>query len=375
MKICMLTSGHNVYDSRIYYKEILSLKKYYNEIYLIAPGERNFTTRDGIKVLSFKKRKYWFDRIRPMKDMLELAKGIQADVYHAHEPDSLGVAIKLKEKTGAKIIYDSHEYYPESFSEHFPVGKKLAEKCIYNYEKHLAEKADCVITVNNLLVNKFKRYSKNVVLLPNYPVFSEKVKKKVFNKIPTFVYVGGLSEERGILNILKSIKLVNGNYKYIFVGQFWSEEFKNKVFAYINKNLRNKDIIFTGKIPHPEVAKYLEDASAGFVLLRSTNWRYVNSEPIKLFEYMQNRVPVIASDFPMMRAIVNESNCGVLVNPEDTHSIARAIENIANNSQDLLEIGQNGYKSAKKKYNWKILEPAFINMYKDINDEEYAKSN
>lgn len=159
MKICMLTSGHDVYDNRIYYKEILSLRKKYDEIYIVAPGEKNFTTEDGVIVKCFPKRKNWRDRIRPMKDMFSIAKEIKADVYHAHEPDSFQVAVKLKKNFGAKIIYDSHEYYPEAFSEHFPSCKKLMEKVIYTYEKNIAKKADCIISVNDILVNKFKKVS------------------------------------------------------------------------------------------------------------------------------------------------------------------------------------------------------------------------
>lgn len=98
MKICILTSGHDVYDNRIYYKEILSLKKLYKEIYLIAPGEKDFVTKDGIVVRSFRKRKAWYDRIRPMRDIYKIAKEINADVYHAHEPDSFQIAVKLKKK-------------------------------------------------------------------------------------------------------------------------------------------------------------------------------------------------------------------------------------------------------------------------------------
>jgi glycosyltransferase involved in cell wall biosynthesis len=279
MKICFLTSGHEVFDSRIYYKEILSLKKKYDEIYIIAPGEKSFTTKDGIKVLSFEKRKKWYDRFRPMKEIFQLALSVNADIYHAHEPDSFQVAVKLKKCLGAKIIFDSHEYHPESFAEHFKFGRTLIKKCVYLYERHLGKKADYIISVNDLLVNKFKKYNRNVALFPNYPVITEIEPEEQFSEIPTFVYVGGISKERGIIKILESIKLVKGKYRYVIIGHFSSEDFKNEVYKYVEENLKDQEIVFTGTIPHIQVSKYLRNACGGFVLLQPTSWRYVNSEP------------------------------------------------------------------------------------------------
>ncbi|MEW9095088.1 MAG: glycosyltransferase family 4 protein [Clostridiaceae bacterium] len=363
MKICMLTSGHDVYDNRIYYKEILSLKKQYDEIYIVAPGDKDFVTEDGVIIKCFPKRKNWRDRFRPMKDMYNIAETIGADVYHAHEPDSFQVAVKLKKNFGSKIIYDSHEYYPEAFSEHFPAIKGIMEKVIYNYEKVLAKKADCIITVNDILVNKFKKYHSNVILLPNYPVLKDEEMIKEYNPIPTFIYVGGLREDRGIYKILEAAKLIDINCKYIFVGPFESESFKSKCDEYIKNNLQDKDITFTGKIPHTKVFDYLKTAHAGFVLLQPHNWRYVNAEPIKLFEYMITGTAVIGSDFPMVKAIVDPSGSGMVVKPDSPESIAKAISNLANDIEKTKTMGENGFNKVKKDYNWSVCESRLLEAY------------
>lgn len=363
MRICMLTSSHDFYDNRIYYKEILSLKKIYDEIYIVGPGKKDFVTEDGVIVKSFKPRKTWYDRFRPMKDMFKIAKDIKADVYHAHEPDSFQVAIKLKKALGSKAIYDSHEYHPEAFSEHFPKGKKLAEKIIYKYEKSIAKKADYIITVNELLVNKFKEYNPNVCLIPNYPVLSINKVIPQYDGKPVFVYVGGLREDRGIFKILEAIQLVKIECKYLFIGGFEDENFKCKVEEFIKNNLRDKDIVFTGKIPHLQVFNYLNKSCAGFVLLQPNNWRYVNSEPIKLFEYMMTKTAIIASDFPMMRKIVQDSKCGCLVEPDNINQIAKAIEKLASNMEDTKQMGQNGYEAINECYNWSICEKRILEIY------------
>lgn len=367
MKICMLTSGHDIYDNRIYYKEILSLRKKYDEIYLVAPGVKDFVTEEGIVVKCFEKRKSWHDRFRPMKDMYKIALEIKADVYHAHEPDSFQVALKLKKALNSKAIYDSHEYHPEAFAEHFKVGKPVFEKLIYLYEKTMGKKADCIISVNNLLIDKFSGYNKKTALIPNYPVIHNEDFHKEYGDTPTFVYAGGLREDRGIMKVLEAIKLVDKPYKYIFIGPFETVELENKIKEFIDRELGNRDITFTGKIPHPKVFDYLRMADAGFVLLQPENWRYVNSEPIKLFEYMMTKTVVLASDFPMMRAIVEESQCGLLVKPDDPIDIARAISTVGENREETKVMGERGFSNVSKLYNWDIIEKRLLKVYEDLS--------
>lgn len=367
MKICMLTSGHDVFDNRIYYKEILSLKKKYNQIYLVAPGNKNFVTEHGVIVRCFPKRKNWYGRIEPMKNMFYIAKKINADVYHAHEPDSFQVATKLKKILKAHIIYDSHEYHPEAFAEHFVFGKAFIKKIVYLYEKKLAKQADYIITVNNILVNKFRSYNKNVELIPNYPVLNEIDFKKEINKKPTFVYVGGLREDRGIFKILEAINIIKDkDFKYIFVGPFETYKFKLKCKKFIEDKLFKADITFTGKIPHTKVFDYLKIAHGGFVLLQPDNWRYVNSEPIKLFEYMGSKTAVIGSNFPMIENIISSSNSGILVKSNSPKDISDAILELASNLKETEIMGQNGYRNIKKFYNWDICEKRLLNTYKKL---------
>jgi glycosyltransferase involved in cell wall biosynthesis len=362
----MLTSSHDIFDNRIYYKEALSLKKYYDDIWIIAPGDKDFTTKDGIKVKCFKRRTSWHDRIRPMKDMYKLGVQVGADIYHAHEPDSFQVALKLKKNIKKKAIYDSHEYYPEAFSEHFKGFSPIAKKMLHLYEKRMSQKADMIISVNDILVDKFKGYNSNVVLLPNYPIFDDKTMEKVYRDKPVFVYVGEQREDRGIMKILEAIKLTKVEASFIFVGRFINEAFKAKVQEYIAANLTDKDIKFVGKVPHLEVFDYLSYADAGLVILQPNSWRYVNSEPIKLFEYMLSKTVVIGSDFPMIKNIVGKANCGFTVKPEQPADIAKTMDYVSTHRDEIVKMGDSGYQDAMKNYNWLVLEKRLVEAYKAL---------
>lgn len=366
MRICMLTSSHSIYDNRIYYKEILSLKKKYDEIYLVAPGEKDFVTEDGIIVKCFRRRSSWHDRIRPMNDMTEIGLSIKADVYHAHEPDSFQVALRIKDKLGSKAIYDSHEYYPEAFSEHFKYFRGLFKNIIYLYEKRMAERADYIITVNDILVDKFKKYNKNASLIPNYPVLKGDEMDKQYKEKPVFIYVGGIREDRGILKILEAIEKVKSDCRYLFVGRVEDQLFFERAKEFMDNKLKDADITFTGNVPHTEVFNYLNEADAGFVLLQPTNWRYMNAEPIKLFEYMISKTAVISSDFPIMKNIVDRVGCGYTIPPDNPDRIAETMDFIANNREKAKEMASLGYRAVKEKYNWDVLEKELFRVYEEL---------
>lgn len=367
MKICMLTSSHDIYDNRIYYKEALSLKKYFDEVCIIGPGEKDFITPEGISVKCFPKRKSWHDRVRPMKDMFQLGLSVNADVYHAHEPDSFQVAVKLKKKAGKKAVFDSHEYYPEAFSEHFGRLAPMAKKLLYLYEERLSHKADMIISVNEILVNKFKGYNSNVLLIPNYPVFDHEAEQKQYQKLPTFVYVGEQREDRGIMKILEAIVRVKGEAEYIFVGRFINDAFENKVKAFMEQNLKNRNIKFIGKIPHPEVFKYLAKADGGLVILQPKSWRYVNSEPIKLFEYMLSKTAVIGSNYPMIKSILEDAACGLTVIPDDPTDIARVLDYAVSHRAELQAMGDRGYETARERFNWSVMERTLAEAYQKLD--------
>ena len=78
----------------------------------------------------------------------------------------------------------------------------------------------------------------------------------------------------------------------------------------------------------------------------------MESYPVKLFEYMSAGVPVIASDFPVVRRIVEDSGCGVLVDPLDPDSIADAMAWMLDHPDEAAAMGRRGRDAVRERYNW-----------------------
>jgi glycosyltransferase involved in cell wall biosynthesis len=93
---------------------------------------------------------------------------------------------------------------------------------------------------------------------------------------------------------------------------------------------------------------------------------FITSQPTKLFEYMAAGIPVIASDFPLWRSIIQEAGCGILVDPLDTQAIAAAIEYLVSNPREAEAMGQRGRRAAEKQFNWANEEQTLLSFYSSL---------
>jgi glycosyltransferase involved in cell wall biosynthesis len=113
------------------------------------------------------------------------------------------------------------------------------------------------------------------------------------------------------------------------------------------------------------VARELQSAYAGLVILHPEP-NYVTSQPVKLFEYMCAGIPVIASDFPVCREIIDQAGCGILVNPLDPREIAAAMEFLLANPEQAAEMGRRGFQAILERYNWANEEKHLLRFYSEL---------
>jgi glycosyltransferase involved in cell wall biosynthesis len=88
-----------------------------------------------------------------------------------------------------------------------------------------------------------------------------------------------------------------------------------------------------------------------------------------MFEYMSAGVPVIASNFPLWREIVEGNDCGLCVNPLQPKEIAEAVDFLVANPERAKAMGRNGQRAVREKYNWGNEEMKLLSLYKQIFKE------
>ncbi|MFV5594894.1 glycosyltransferase family 4 protein [Acinetobacter junii] len=366
MKIAHLTSAHPRYDTRIFVKQCCSLSHKYETFLIVADGKGDEVNSDVriIDVGKFNGRK---NRIlNAPKAVLSKALEVDAEIYHLHDPELIPIGLRLK-KMGKKVFFDAHEDLPNQImSKHYlnSISKKILSFLVKAYEKYSCAKFDGIVAATPFIRNKFLKINRNVIDINNYPKLEE------FKSITTDVlkqnqvcYIGGLADVRGIVEMVEAINLSETNAKLILAGDFADRDLEQMVMNMDGWHRVN----FLGYVGRTEIKNTLGSSIAGLVVLHPTQ-SYLDSLPVKMFEYMCAGIPVIASDFPLWRSIVNDAQCGVCVNPLRPNEIAEAIDHFLRYPDEAKLLGEKGREAVLQKYNWAIEENKLLNFYSNALD-------
>ena len=363
MKVCHITTAHNSKDVRIFHKECKSLAKAGYQVTLIVINGDSFK-EDGVEVIGvsckFSGRLQRFRKAAAAA--YQKAIEINADIYHFHDPEFLPFAGKLQKK-GKKVIYDVHEDLPRQILNKYYIPKParhLIAFLVERYENRAAKKLDYIITATPFIKQRFIKINPNTQDINNFPVL------ETYNGHPSFeknkvCYVGGISEIRGIKELVIAISKCN-DIELALAGSYSPDSFRNEL---INTKGWEK-VIEYGFSGRKTVNRIMNESFAGVVTLLPIP-NYLDSLPVKMFEYMAAGISVIASGFPLWKEIVEKNDCGICVNPEDPGEIAEAILFLSRNKDIAKKMGDNGRKLVNEKYNWGIEEKKLLKAYNVIN--------
>lgn len=362
MKCVHISSVHSRSDIRIFQKQCISLYRAGYEVYLIiADGKQNEVKR-GVTIFSVKKYKLRIKRIIVTPELLfKKAISLNADIYHLHDPELLPLGMKLK-NSGKNVIFDSHEDVERQLLSKpylHPLIARILSIFYAIYEKRVVSRLDLIITATPFIRDKFKKYHNNVIDINNYPIIDELKSEKRKSKGNSVTFIGGITEIRGIKQMVKALELCTTNVRLKIAGNFLSQSLRDEVMQY--EGWRNVDEL--GYIDRQEIQDLLSTVQAGLVLYLPLP-NHVNAQPNKMFEYMSAGVPVIAAHYPLWKTIIEDRKCGVCVDPKDPKAIAQAIDWIINHPEEAHLMGMNGLNAIKKFYNWNNEEKKLIEAYR-----------
>jgi glycosyltransferase involved in cell wall biosynthesis len=312
---------------------------------------------NGVKIVSLEKPKNRINRIFRLSIEAYLkALKQNADVYHFHDPELLPMVVFLKIVSRKKIIYDVHEDYGKQVlsKPYLPKITRIPISRLINGIEYLSTKViDGIATATDDILKKFS-YHPNAVSIKNYPVLSyfdhdndslnaERENDKTFN----LVYSGNISRERGLNEMVEALSYIDLPVKLSFIGSDDPDISELK-----KKNVKGLDKTeFLGWVEHKKVPQLLKQFDVGMACLHPMP-NYITALPIKIFEYMASGIPVIASNFPILKEIVEGNNCGICVDPLNPGEIAKAVQFLIDNEEERIKMGSNGKKAVMEKYNW-----------------------
>lgn len=355
IKVCHMTSVHQPFDTRIFLKECMSLSQEGYDTYLVVKG--NSCEKNGVHVVGCGESKGRFRRMLFFAGKIyREAIKLDCDIYHFHDPELLGYGLRLK-KRGKKVIFDSHEDVPAQIldKEWIPMLlRKMISGCYRLYETYVVKRIDAVVAATPHIGRQFEGRARKITVVNNYPRLDDIVfHTNSFEEREAIVcYAGGISEIRGEKVMIEAMRDLDGIL----------------VLAGEHEKMQLGGVKYLGQIDRNGINRLYGQAVAGLSLLLPAK-NYINSLPIKMFEYMAAGLPFVASDFSLWSEIVNRHGCGFCIPVDDRERIEKAILFLLTNRKEAERMGKRGRKAVEDEYNWGIESIKLFRLYRDILSE------
>ncbi len=365
MRLAHLTSAHPRYDTRIFLKMCRSLSAIGHDVTLIVADGKGAEQKEGVRILDVGKSDGRLDRMTgATRRVLKAALELDADLYHLHDPELLAVGLKLKRR-GKRVIFDAHEDVPKqilSKSYLHPFVRKPISMATAGFERFACSRLDHVVAATPAIRDKFAALSIKSTDINNFPMLGELDGAVSWEQKKREVcYVGGVFAARGIVEIVSAIGITRTAARLELGGLFIEKDVHAKVKAM--PGWARVDEL--GFLDRAQVRRVLSHSMAGLVTLHPTP-AYLDSLPVKMFEYMSAGLPVIASGFPLWREIVEGNDCGICVDPLDPAAIAEAIDRLIENPDLARRMGENGRRAVHERYNWANEEKKLFALYDTV---------
>ncbi len=373
MRVAHVSTIHRPLDSRIFYKECKTLVRAGYDVFLIVHDPPR-PQQDGIHFIalsSASSKSHWRQLPKRLIDTCRKTISLQAKLYHLHDPELIPIGMLLK-LMGKMVIYDVHEDTPQqalSLNQHQPLKGYLKFLIWSSVEAAGKLFLDAFVCATPDISNKFppKRTTTvyNFCLSEDF-ISSTPVKIRYGDRPNRLVYVGGITVIRGIREMIQTLSLLPDSLdvELFLAGAFDAPTTQAAVMQSENW----QQVRFLGWQSRRSIQEILASARIGLVLLHPMP-NYVVSYPIKLFEYMAAGLPVIASDFPLWRELIETAECGLLVDPLSPKAIAQAIQYLLENPEVAEAMGQRGREVAKTRYNWNSEASKLLELYTNLEKQ------
>ena len=368
IRVVHLTSAHPALDPRIFYKECVSMQRAGYEVHLVAQYASDVHI-EGIMIHALPTYEGRLGRMI-LGAPLAFIKAIRLNpsVLHFHDVELLPLCL-LWATLGRKVVFDIHEDVPQDLlnRDYLPPWlKKIVSSVIRVLIKIGARNFRGIVAATPTINEKLGAEAKKIATINNFPIlaeFSECVDVPYGDRPYTVLYLGAISADRGIFEILEALELVSPNWgvRMRLAGLFSDIVEKKEAMELFGWN----SVIELGQVDRASIPPLLNNSRIGLVLMH----RLPNadmSQPTKLYEYMAGGLPVIASNIPLWKEIVDRHQCGIIVDPLNPHDIAEAVDWLFEHPEEAEAMGKRGRAAVINCYNWTNEELKLLNYYIDL---------
>jgi glycosyltransferase involved in cell wall biosynthesis len=309
----------------------------------------------------------------------------KADIFLSNDLDTLLPNFLAAKILNRKLVYDSHEYYtgvPELLERPFKraIWKKL--------ENTILPKLIDFYSVNDSVADLYRNeYSVEVKVIRNLPykLKSDFIKKYLpgelipaknsekavvlnliyevlkLEKRKIIIYQGAVNKDRGLEECIEAMAWVE-NALLLIIGD-------GDVLAALKQKTKNLElsekVLFTGMIPFTFLPYFTCLATIGISIEKPTNVNYKLASPNKVVDYINANIPVIASKLTEIEKLLNYYNIGFLIDSHEPRYLAKILNNILNDKDQLVQWSLNCEKAAKELI-WENEEKKLLQIFSHL---------
>lgn len=376
-KYSLVTSSvHRWDDTRIYHRQIFSLKKHWPVMY-IATDDQRLSSRIRPGIFVQRRRLSAFLRIKNIVMLLIyiLRHRENIQTWHFHDPELLLLTPFVKIIANIPIIFDVHEDVRQQimYKRWLPKWAKSFVKTTYDkLELKCFPYLAAIIYTTEEVKKNYTAFPRKLVSIQNYPANNSVLALPERAEELALIYLGVMTPIRGGVNLIKSMVQVCEKFprgKLLIIGNIKPDSYKIELQKLIIKLHLHDNIKLLGHMKYKKALTVAQRGTAGILPFLPTQ-NHFNSLPNKLFEYMSLGLPVLASDFPIYRAIIEKADCGLVFNPEDTNCIANSIISIYHMDENkFTNMRINSQYNFDKYYNWRTEEHKLLALYAEIIED------
>lgn len=285
----------------------------------------------------------------------------KADVVHAHDVNTLPTAWLAAKLGKSHLVYDAHEISTSR------EGYNSFRRLVALVEKWLMPKADGTITTTDARAKFFARAYKvkRPTVLQNRPRFTtsdatDRIQTELgLNEHwPIILYQGGLQQGRGLEKLIDTASLVPNAY-FVFIGGGRLTQTLTQLSR--DRGLQDR-VYFIPTVSLADLPSYTASADIGVQPIENTCLNHYTTDSNKLFEYLTAGLPVVATNFPEIRKIVQRNEVGILVPHNDPLALAAALNALVSDAALRSKFASNARATAYR-LNWEEQESRLVELY------------
>ena len=269
----------------------------------------------------------------------------RCDAIHANDLDTLLPAYLVARIRGKQLVYDTHEYFtgvPEL------VKRPKVQRIWKAIERFVFPKLKKVVTVNRSIAELYeKEYKVPVGVMRNIPSaqpIASASRQELNLPLDAFILIlqgNGINVDRGGEEAVQLMHHLD-NALLLIAG---SGDVIPTLKSYVATNGLSEKVRFLPRMPYADLMRYTSCCDLGLTLDKDTNINYRFSLPNKIFDYIHAGIPVLASNLPEVRRIVEGYDVGIICNSHNPAEIAQAVKVLLNHPDKKALFIQNCRKA------------------------------